>query len=66
MRIFELCVYVTIGTMEAQLDVDERETTNLVLQIVQVAERNGLKLPREFGLIVKQVCPFCSLCLPDR
>ncbi len=42
--------------MDAQLDVDERETTNLVLQIVQVAERNGLKLPREFGLIVKQVC----------
>lgn len=49
--------------MDAQLDVDERETTNLVLQIVQVAERNGLKLPREFGLIVKQVCSIrcCSL-----
>eukprot|EP01033_Poteriospumella_lacustris_P000571 gene572-391_t len=46
------------GTMDAQLDVDERETTNLVLQIVQVAERNGLKLPREFGLIVKQALYF--------
>lgn len=42
--------------MDAQLDVDERETTKIVLRIVEVAEKNGLKLPREFGLVLKQVC----------
>lgn len=43
------------NTLEAQLQLDERETTDLVLQIVGVAEKNGLKLPREFGLVLKQV-----------
>ena len=38
----------------AQLNVDERETTEVVLQIVSVAEKNGLRLPREFGLLLKQ------------
>ena len=27
----------------------------MVLEIVEVAENNGLKLPREFGLLLKQV-----------
>ena len=45
-----------VGTsVSAQLSVDQRETTELVLEIVQVAENNGLKLPREFGLLLKQV-----------
>lgn len=44
--------------MEAQLQVDERETTELVLKIVGVAEKNGLKLPREFGLVLKQALYF--------
>lgn len=35
-------------------DVDEGEVTNLVLELVEVTETNGLKLPREFGLLVKQ------------
>lgn len=43
-------------TLDAQLAVDEKETTRIVLEIVGVAERNGLKLPREFGLVLKQVC----------
>jgi len=37
-----------------QIDVDEQEITNLLLEFVEVTENNGLKLPREFGLLVKQ------------
>mmetsp|Transcript_32732 Transcript_32732/g.48469 ORF Transcript_32732/g.48469 Transcript_32732/m.48469 type:complete len:562 (-) Transcript_32732:98-1783(-) len=36
------------------LEVDSDEITNLLLDLVQVTENNGLKLPREFGLLVKQ------------
>lgn len=35
--------------------IDDREITKLVLEVVGVAENNGLKLPREFGLLMKQV-----------
>ena len=52
----------------AQLNVDERETTELVLQIVAVAESNGLRLPREFGLLLKQSLYFdryLKLLAPD-
>jgi aarF domain-containing kinase len=42
--------------MDARINIDERETTKIVLDIVAVAENNGLKLPREFGLLLKQVC----------
>ncbi|GKY94103.1 hypothetical protein MPSEU_000376700 [Mayamaea pseudoterrestris] len=35
-------------------NVDESEITNLLLELVDVTENNGLKLPREFGLLVKQ------------
>lgn len=41
--------------IDARITVDERETTKIVLDIVSVAENNGLKLPREFGLLLKQV-----------
>lgn len=46
---------VFVGSVQAQLQVDERETTEIALRIVGVAEKNGLKLPREFGLVLKQV-----------
>ena len=36
------------------VEVDNNEVTNLLLEVVNVTERNGLKLPREFGLLVKQ------------
>jgi aarF domain-containing kinase len=55
---------VTISTgpdgdgLSARLTVDERETTEVVLEIVDVAEKNGLKLPREFGLLLKQALYF--------
>jgi len=46
------------SAVSAQVVVDERETTQLVLEIVGVAEGNGLKLPREFGLLLKQALYF--------
>jgi len=42
------------GTVAGSLDFDENEITNLLLEMVDVTEDNGLKLPREFGLLVKQ------------
>jgi hypothetical protein len=42
-------------SVDARLQADEAETTQLVLDIVAVAQDNGLRLPREFGLILKQV-----------
>jgi len=38
----------------ATLGFDENEITQVLLDIVDVTESNGLKLPREFGLLVKQ------------
>jgi aarF domain-containing kinase len=37
-----------------RIDVNESELTDLLLQLVDITENNGLKLPREFGLLVKQ------------
>ncbi|KAL7480960.1 hypothetical protein ACHAW6_006639 [Cyclotella cf. meneghiniana] len=42
------------GTVQAAISFDEDEITNMLLKIVAVTENNGLKLPREFGLLVKQ------------
>merc|ERR1711976_417561 len=42
------------GTVTGSLDFDENEVTQVLLDIVDVTENNGLKLPREFGLLVKQ------------
>lgn len=42
------------GTVGGSLDFDESEITNLLLDLVDITEDNGLKLPREFGLLVKQ------------
>jgi len=36
------------------MSFDEEEVTNMLLKMVAVTEDNGLKLPREFGLLVKQ------------
>ena len=41
------------------MNVGDRESTKLVLEVVEVAENNGLKLPREFGLLLKQVLSNC-------
>ena len=42
------------GRVAGRIDVDESEITDLLLEFVDVTESNGLKLPREFGLLVKQ------------
>lgn len=42
------------GSVAGRIDVDESEITDLLLELVEVTENNGLKLPREFGLLVKQ------------
>jgi len=38
----------------AGIAVDEQEVTQVLLDVVRVTEDNGLKIPREFGLLVKQ------------
>ena len=43
------------STVAATMSIDDRESTKLILEVVAVAESNGLKLPREFGLLLKQV-----------
>jgi aarF domain-containing kinase len=42
------------GSVSATISFDEGEITNMLLKIVAVTEDNGLRLPREFGLLVKQ------------
>jgi len=42
----------------AQIAVDQEEVTRLLIDIVNVAEENGVRLPREFGLLVKQALYF--------
>jgi aarF domain-containing kinase len=42
------------GTVAGSINFDDNEITNVLLEIVAVTEDNGLKLPREFGLLVKQ------------
>lgn len=43
---------------QAQVAFDESEVTELVLELVRVAEEGGVKLPREFGLLLKQALYF--------
>lgn len=45
---------VSDGRVQGSIDFDENEITQVLLDIVDVTENNGLKLPREFGLLVKQ------------
>ncbi|KAL7467785.1 hypothetical protein ACHAXS_008025 [Conticribra weissflogii] len=42
------------GSVQGVMTFNEDEVTNMLLKIVSVTEDNGLKLPREFGLLVKQ------------
>jgi len=45
-------------TGQLQVDINESEVTDALLKVVGIAEEFGLKLPREFGLLVKQVLYF--------
>jgi aarF domain-containing kinase len=42
------------GEVQGTVGFDETELTQVMVDLVNVAEDNGLKLPREFGLLVKQ------------
>ena len=42
----------------AAVALDEAEVAQLVVDLIAVAERNGVKLPREFGVLLKQVLYF--------
>ena len=56
------------GAVAATVSVDDAQVTDLLLQVVNVTERNGIKLPREFGLLVKQALYFdryTRLLAPD-
>jgi aarF domain-containing kinase len=46
------------GLLTAQIAVDDAQITDVLLKLVETAERNGVKLPREFGLLVKQALYF--------
>jgi len=46
------------ASQSATIAVDDSRITALVLDVVAAAEKNGLRLPREFGLLVKQVLYF--------
>lgn len=56
------------GGVAASIAVDDTEITEVLLKLVQLTERNGIKLPREFGLLVKQALYFdryTKLLAPD-
>ena len=52
----------------AAVRLDEREVNGLVADVLQVGDTHGLKFPREFGLLLKQLLYFdryTSLLAPD-
>jgi len=46
------------GRVTAEVALDNDQVTELLLEVIQVADANGLKLPREFALLVKQALYF--------
>jgi len=44
----------SIDNSTTEVTIDESQIQDIVLDIAQVAGNNGLKLPREFGLLIKQ------------
>jgi aarF domain-containing kinase len=54
----EVVASIVDGGVQGSIAFDETEITDLVLELVEVTENNGLKLPREFGLLVKQALYF--------
>ncbi|CAK9074367.1 unnamed protein product [Durusdinium trenchii] len=56
------------GRVVAEVALDNDQVTELLLEVVRVADSNGLKLPREFALLVKQALYFdryTKLLAPD-
>jgi len=46
------------GRVTTEVGLDETQVTELLLDLVRVTDDNGLKLPREFALLVKQALYF--------
>eukprot|EP00633_Aureoumbra_lagunensis_P001830 CAMPEP_0197291122 /NCGR_PEP_ID=MMETSP0890-20130614/11678_1 /TAXON_ID=44058 ORGANISM="Aureoumbra lagunensis, Strain CCMP1510" /NCGR_SAMPLE_ID=MMETSP0890 /ASSEMBLY_ACC=CAM_ASM_000533 /LENGTH=550 /DNA_ID=CAMNT_0042763711 /DNA_START=74 /DNA_END=1726 /DNA_ORIENTATION=+ len=42
----------------ARLALDDTQVADVLISLVNASEKNGIKLPREFGLLVKQVLYF--------
>jgi len=56
------------GRVVAEVALDNDQVTELLLEVIRVADSNGLKLPREFALLVKQALYFdryTKLLAPD-
>lgn len=45
-------------SIEKSADIGEAQINELMIQLVQASEENGLKIPREFGLLFKQMLYF--------
>ena len=54
----ELVVSVENGTAAASIAADNDAVNRLLLEIIRVGEENGVKFPREFALLIKQVLYF--------
>lgn len=67
-KLLERLSSATAQAADGTSTVDESQIQDLVLDIAQVAGNNGLKLPREFGLLIKQALYFdryTKLLAPD-
>jgi aarF domain-containing kinase len=47
-----------MGSVVGTVQIDDQAVTDVLLRIVSVADRNGVKLPREFGVLLKQYLYF--------
>ena len=54
----ELVVSVENGTAAGSIAADNDAVNRLLLEIIRVGEENGVKFPREFALLIKQVLYF--------
>ncbi len=42
----------------AAIEVDQTQVNRLFINLVRIGERHGVKFPREFGLLLKQMLYF--------
>eukprot|EP00873_Tetraselmis_striata_P044315 jgi/Tetstr1/464579/TSEL_009335.t1 len=46
------------GGVRAQVMVDDTQVNRLLIEVIRVGEENGIRFPREFGLLMKQMLYF--------
>eukprot|EP00193_Tetraselmis_chui_P014286 CAMPEP_0177788144 /NCGR_PEP_ID=MMETSP0491_2-20121128/21930_1 /TAXON_ID=63592 /ORGANISM="Tetraselmis chuii, Strain PLY429" /LENGTH=547 /DNA_ID=CAMNT_0019309663 /DNA_START=41 /DNA_END=1685 /DNA_ORIENTATION=- len=46
------------GGFQAQVMVDDTQVNRLLIEVIRVGEENGIRFPREFGLLMKQMLYF--------